>query len=114
MSIRPIKSDHDYDAALEEIESLFASEPGTDDADRLEVLAVLAQDYQRTHFPIGPPDLQSAIEHELDRRGLTREAMAARLDIDANGDAKINGGVGSGRKVASAARLEPRVTRRSG
>jgi len=68
--IKPIKSDSDYDAALEEIESLFASELGSEEADRLEVLVVLAQEYQRTHFPIGPPDMQAAIEFELDRRGL--------------------------------------------
>lgn len=69
--IKPIRSDSDYDVALVEIESLFASELGSEEADRLEVLVVLAQEYQRTHFPIGPPDMQAAIEFELDRRGLT-------------------------------------------
>ncbi len=90
MSIRPIKSDQDYDAVLEEIESLFASEPGNEDADRIEVLAVLAQDYQRTHFPVGPPDIQSAIEHELDRRGLTREAVASPLGMNEDVDTKTS------------------------
>ncbi len=71
--IKPIKSDSDYDATLEEIERLFASEPGSEAADRLEVLTVLAQDYQRTHFPVGPPNLLSAIEFELDRRGVTSQ-----------------------------------------
>ncbi len=71
--IKPIKSDLDYDTTLEEIESLFASEPGSEEADRLEVLTVLVQDYQRTHFPIGPPDMQAVIEFELDRRGLTSQ-----------------------------------------
>ena len=78
MSIKPIKSASDYDATLEEIERLFASEPGTEDADHLEVLLVLAQDYQGRHFPVGPPDIQSAIMYELDKRGLTREAMTSR------------------------------------
>jgi antitoxin component HigA of HigAB toxin-antitoxin module len=72
MPIKPLRSDADYDAALEEIERLFASEPGSEDADCLEVLVVLAQDYQRLHSPVGPPDVSSAIEFELDRRGLTR------------------------------------------
>ena len=71
--IKPIRSDADYDAALEEIESLFASEPGSEAADRLEVLVVLAQDYQRTHHPVGPPSMQATIEFELDRRGFTRQ-----------------------------------------
>ena len=95
MSIRPIKSDQDYDAALEEIESLFASKPGTDDADRLEVLVVLAQDYQRTHFPVGPPDMQSAIEHELDRRGLMSQGA-----MDVSG-VEVGGGSGGGQGGAA-------------
>jgi len=85
MSIRPIKpisSDSDYDAALEEIESLFASEPDSEDADRLEVLVVLAQDYQRMHHPVGPPDMLSAIEFELDRRGFTRQDVTTVNDIE--------------------------------
>ena len=78
MDIKPTRSDSDYDAALEEIEGLFASEAGMEEADRLEVLLVLAQDYQERHFPAGPPDMQSAIMYELDKRGFTREAMTTR------------------------------------
>ncbi len=89
--IKPIRSDADYDAALAEIESLFASRPDSEEADRLEVLAVLAQDYQRTHHPIGPPSIQSAIEFELDRRGLMRQ------DFDPVNDIEIVGTVNAGR-----------------
>lgn len=85
MSIRPIKpisSDSDYDAALEEIESLFASEPGSEDADRLEVLVVLAQDYQRMHDPVGPPRMMlSAFESEMDWRGFSRRMPMEFLEM---------------------------------
>jgi len=114
MSIRPIRSDSDYDAALEEVERLFASEPGTEDADRLEVLLVLAQDYQGRHFPIGPPDIQSAIMYELDKRGLTPEAMTTRESAETHTvtdtrqgvqTAVINvGNVKTGRKTEAAQR----------
>lgn len=93
MSIKPIRSDADYDAALEEIERLFASEPGTEDADRLEVLLVLAQDYQERHFPVGPPDMQSAIMYELDKRGLTREATAIREGVETHAVSDTRWGV---------------------
>lgn len=99
MSIRPIKpirADSDYDAALEEIESLFASEPGSEDADRLEVLVVLAQDYQRTHYPVAPPDMLAAIEFEMDRRGLMRQ------------DIEIVSNVNAGRETKSSRRPRPR------
>ncbi len=114
MSIKPIRSDADYDAALEEIERLFASEPGTEDADRLEVLLVLAQDYQGRRFPVGPPDMQSAIMYELDKRGLARGAMTTRegVEMHAVGDTRqgvqtsvVNvGSVETGRKTGAAQR----------
>lgn len=83
--IKPIRSDSDYDAALEEIERLFAAEPGSEDADRMEVLVVLAQYYQHTHHPVGPPDMQSAIEFEMDRRGLTRQTADTHPDVAGSG-----------------------------
>jgi len=112
MSIKPIRSDADYDAALEEIERLFASEPGTEDADRLEVLLVLAQDYQGRHFPVSPPDMQSAITYELDKRGLTHEAVTTRESAETQTDTRqgvqaafINvGNVKTGRKAEAVQR----------
>jgi HTH-type transcriptional regulator/antitoxin HigA len=81
MSIKPIKSESEYESALEEIESLFSSKPGTDDFDRLEVLAVLVQDYERVHYPIALPDMQSAIEHELDKRGFTQQETDIQQEV---------------------------------
>ncbi|MDQ2687861.1 MAG: transcriptional regulator [Armatimonadota bacterium] len=109
MNIKPIRSDSDYDAALEEIERLFASEPGTADADRLEVLVVLAQDYQRTHHPIGSPDMQSAIEFELDRRGFTRETADARQGVTAVNGIEIVGSVNTGRVMEATRRSRTRL-----
>jgi HTH-type transcriptional regulator/antitoxin HigA len=54
--IRPLRSEADYDAALMEIEQYFAKEPrpGTPEADRFDLLAVVIEDYERTHWPIDP------------------------------------------------------------
>jgi HTH-type transcriptional regulator/antitoxin HigA len=87
MSIKPIKSESEYESALEEIESLFSSKPGTDDFDRLEVLAVLVQDYERVHYPIALPDMQSAIEHELDKRGLTQQNTGIQKKVSTHSEA---------------------------
>lgn len=75
MEIRPIKTEEDYDAALVEIERLFAAVPGTAEADRLDVLTTLVQAYEAKHHPIGPPDPISAIEYEMEKRGLTRQDL---------------------------------------
>ena len=45
--IRPLRSEADYDAALEEIERYFDKEPkpGTPDADRFDLVALIIEDY---------------------------------------------------------------------
>ncbi len=45
MEIRPIKTETDYPAALDEIENLFDAEPSTPEGDRLEVLTTLVEAY---------------------------------------------------------------------
>jgi len=61
--IRPLRSEADYDAALDEIERYFENDPklGTSDADRFDLLALIIEDYERKHWPIDPPEPIDAI-----------------------------------------------------
>ena len=61
--VRVLRSEADYDAALEEIERYFEREPepGTPDADRFDLLALIIEDYDRKRWPIEPPDAIDAI-----------------------------------------------------
>jgi HTH-type transcriptional regulator / antitoxin HigA len=63
--IRPLRSEADYDAALTEIERYFDKEPipGTPEADRFDLLALVIEDYERKHWPIDPPDTIDAIHY---------------------------------------------------
>ncbi len=71
MNIRPIKTEVDYQLALEEIERLFDAIPGTPDGDRLEVLTTLVEAYEEQHHPIPFPDPIEAINYHLESRGLS-------------------------------------------
>jgi HTH-type transcriptional regulator/antitoxin HigA len=66
--IRPLRSESDYDAALEEIERYFESEPkpGTPEGDRFDLLALVIEDYERKHWPIDPPDAVDAIRYRME------------------------------------------------
>lgn len=76
MDIRPIRSESDYESALIEIEKLMEiAKPGSPEEDKLIVLAALVDLYEDEHYPIGPPDPIDALEHYLDRKGLTRKAL---------------------------------------
>ncbi|TYO62509.1 helix-turn-helix domain-containing protein [Bradyrhizobium hipponense] len=52
MDIRPIRTEADHDAAIAEIERLWGADLGTDDGDKLDILATLVEKYENEHWPI--------------------------------------------------------------
>ncbi|MBI2830097.1 MAG: helix-turn-helix domain-containing protein [Chloroflexi bacterium] len=79
VEVKPIKSETDYEEALAEIEKLFAAKPGTPEADRLEILTALVEDYEDQHHSIPLPHPVEAIFYYLESRGLTRKDLELYL-----------------------------------
>lgn len=75
--VKPIRSESDYEAALEEIERLWGAKAGTRAGDRLDVLATLIDAYESEHYPIDPPDPIDAIKFRMEQQGLTRRDLEA-------------------------------------
>lgn len=75
MDIKPIKTEADYEAALQEIEELFEAKPGTAAGDRLEILSTLVEAYEEQHYPIPTPDPIEAIRYYMESRGLSRRDL---------------------------------------
>lgn len=77
MDIRPIHTERDYKAALNEVSTLMELDPdqGTAEGDRLDILATLVQAYEAKHGPIAPPDPIEAIKFRMEQAGLTAKDM---------------------------------------
>jgi len=75
MDIKPIKTEADYGAALQEIERLFDAVPNTPEGDRLEVLTTLVEAYEEKHHVIPAPDPIEAIRYYMESRGLSRRDL---------------------------------------
>jgi HTH-type transcriptional regulator/antitoxin HigA len=75
MELRPIRTKREHAAALQEAESLWDASEGTPEADRLAVLVMLIENYEREHFPIPDPDPIEFLEHVMEARGLTRKDL---------------------------------------
>lgn len=75
MNIRPIKTEDDYQAALERIEVLFTAKPDTPEGDELEVLITLVSAYEDEHYMIAAPDPVEAIKHIMEAQGLEMHDM---------------------------------------
>ncbi len=68
MNIRPIKTETDYQQALEEIEALFDAPLNTPEGEKLEILTMLVEAYEQKHYPIDPPLSLEAILYHLESR----------------------------------------------
>jgi HTH-type transcriptional regulator / antitoxin HigA len=79
--IRPVRTETEYDEALEEIERYFDNEPklGTPEADRFDLLALIVEDYERKRWPIEPPEAIDAIRYRMETGGYTQADLGRLL-----------------------------------
>jgi HTH-type transcriptional regulator / antitoxin HigA len=73
--MKPIRTEADYEAALEEIAALWGAAAGTPKGDRLDVLATLIDVYEAKHYAMDPPDPVEAIKFRMEQQGMTRKDL---------------------------------------
>jgi HTH-type transcriptional regulator / antitoxin HigA len=79
MDIRPIKTEADYEAALQTIDQLMDAELDTPEGDQLDVLVTLVEAYEAKHYSIAAPDPIAAIVHRMEALGLTPKELEPML-----------------------------------
>ena len=79
MDIHPLKTEQDYDAALQAIEALWEAPEGSPEADSLEILVTWVEVYEAAHHPIDPPDPIEAIKFRMEQGGLSMQDLEAYL-----------------------------------
>jgi HTH-type transcriptional regulator / antitoxin HigA len=91
--IRPIRSEADYDAALDEIEPYFENEPkpGTPEADRFDLLGLVIEDYERKRWPIDPPAPIDAIRYRMETGSFTQADLGRLLGSRQRASDILNG-----------------------
>lgn len=75
MNIHPLKAKTDYEKALSEIEKLWGTKKNTKDGDKLDILIILVEAYEKEHYPIDPPDPIEAIKFRMDQMNLSRKDL---------------------------------------
>src|SRR6266852_5827013 len=90
--IRPIRTETDYDEALEQIERYFENEPkpGTPEADRFDLLALIIEDYERKRWPIESPETIDAIRYRMETGGYSQADLGRLLGSRRRGRAGGN------------------------
>jgi len=70
MDINPIKTESDYQIALQRLESLFDAPIGTQESDKADILGLLIDNYEEHHHPIEAPDPIEAIKIRMEEMNL--------------------------------------------
>ena len=66
MNIKPIKTEQDYDKALQRLEAIFDAPINTIEGDEAEILSLLIENYENEFHPIDLPDPIEAIKIRME------------------------------------------------
>jgi len=80
-AVRPIRNKREYEASLDEIKRYFENEPapGTPEADRCDLLALVIEDYEKKNWPVDAPDPVEAIRYRMETGGFSQADLGRLL-----------------------------------
>lgn len=75
ITVKPIHNDDDLALAFERIEVLWGAEAGTPEGDELDILTMLVERYEDSHYPMPPSDPIASIKFMMEQKGLTQKDL---------------------------------------
>ena len=83
MDVRALHTEADYEWALREVESYFDNppEPGTEDADRFDVLSALIEKYEDSQYDIPSADPIDVLHFAIETMGRSQAESGAHHRI---------------------------------
>jgi HTH-type transcriptional regulator/antitoxin HigA len=90
MKVRPIKTEKDYEQALQRLEAVFDARLNSVDGDELDILTILIDQYEQSHFPIDLPDPIEAIKFRMEQMGYTQNDLADVIGLKSRASEVLN------------------------
>jgi HTH-type transcriptional regulator / antitoxin HigA len=75
IELKPIRTETDYESALEIMAELWGADSDSPEGDQLDLLATLIDAYEAKNHPMDPPDPIEAIKFRMEQQGLTRKDL---------------------------------------
>ena len=91
MEIHTIKTEEDYEKALSVIDMLLSARSGSEEAERLELISILVEDYENKHYKIDTPDPIEAVKQRAEQLGLTRKDLEKSIGSRGRVSEVLNG-----------------------
>jgi len=76
---RLIKTEQEYETALERIGEIMEAEPGTPEGDELELLALLVEKYEEENYPLPKVTPVEVIRFYIEQRGMKSKDLVGIL-----------------------------------
>lgn len=76
MKIKAIKTETDYNQALQRLEKIFHAPANSEEGDEAEILSILIEKYEDEHYPIDAPDPLEAIKFRMEQMGMDNKDLA--------------------------------------
>ena len=79
--IKPVKTKKDREVALQRCYNLMQKniKPNTQDADELEILSILVENYEQKHFQVPSPNPLDAIKYRFQQTGMEEKELTKLL-----------------------------------
>ena len=71
-----IKTEAEYEAALQRLDIIFDAKRNTPEGDELDLLSLVIDKYEKEHFPIDLPDPIEAIKYRMEQLGYKQKDLA--------------------------------------
>jgi HTH-type transcriptional regulator/antitoxin HigA len=75
MTLKLIKTDVEYQEALNRLEEIFDAKIGTPESDEADILGLLIDEYEKKHYPIDAPDPIEAIKIRMEEMDLKQKDL---------------------------------------
>lgn len=75
MTLKLIKTDVEYQEALNRFEEIFDAKIGTPESDEADILGLIIDEYEKKHYPIDAPDPIEAIKIRMEEMDLKQKDL---------------------------------------
>jgi len=75
MNIKPIRTEKDYEMAIERLEKIFDASPDSKEGDEAEILSILIDNYENLHYQIEAPDPIEAIKIRMEEMNIKQKDL---------------------------------------
>lgn len=90
MTLKPIKTKKEHQLALIQLDRLFGAKKSTAQGAQLELLSILIEKYEDSHFPVGLPDPIEAIKFRMEQLGYSQSDLARVMGLKSRASEILN------------------------